>query len=287
VKQPVLVKVVGEKVDQLKEISQQELETLNNSKATIFEFNREFQLIDYVNENYDSFLRELTVMVKDFNANKHVLTPFIYDEFIRFINRSILNILTSMRTMTDHLETKVKRTYGEQSTEWEELKKQLSLVFDTQFSYCFASKLRNYVQHCGMPPINFSFKNEMADSEIQSSINIDFNRDKLLEDFTKWGTIVKPQLQQQPESFCVFNVLESLVHSLFQVFARFIQKTKFSNVQESRDWILNYIDEPLGYQSNEYAIGYLVPNEDKSVSMKLSWIPASLFEKVEKIERYL
>lgn len=149
-KQTVLVKVIGEKVDQLKEISQQELDALNHSKATIFEFNREFQLIDYVNENYDSFLRELAVMVKDFNTNEHVLTPFIYDEFIRFINRSVLNILTSMRTMTDHLETKVKRTYGEHSTEWGELKKQLSLVFDTQFSYCFASKLRNYVQHCGM-----------------------------------------------------------------------------------------------------------------------------------------
>ncbi len=285
--QLVLVKIVDDKVNPIKEILSSDLELLNNAKASIFEFNREYQLIDYVNENYNSFLHELSTMVNDFNSNDHTLSPFIYDEFIRFINRNILNILTSMRTMTDHLETKVKRTYGEKSPEWSELKKQMSHAFDTEFSYSFASKLRNFVQHCGMPPIHFEFKNEFCTSELQSSVSLEFNRDKLLEGFTKWGTIVKPELQKQPEFFCVFTFLNSLVNTLFGVFARFMKEAKFSEVQASRNWILEYIDEPLGYQSNEYAIGRIVPNDDKSVSMNFSWIPASLFAKVEQIERHL
>lgn len=285
--QLVLVKIVDGTVNQIKEISPSDLELLNNAKASIFDFNREYQLIDYVNENYNSFLRELSTMVNDFNSNDYALSPFIYDEFIRFINRNILNILTSMRTLTDHLETKVKRKYGEQSPEWSELKKQMSYAFDTDFSYSFASKLRNFVQHCGMPPIHFKFKNKFSSSELQSSISLEFNRDKFLEGFAKWGTIVKPKLQNQPEFFCVFTLLDSLVNTLFGVFARFMKETKFSEVQASRNWMLEYIGEPLGYQGNEYAIGRIAHNDDKSVSMDFSWIPASLFAKVEQIELHL
>lgn len=286
-KQVVLVRVVGEKVIQIKEITQSNLDILNKANKSIFEFNREYQLIDYINENYSSFLRELSKMVNDFNSNDNAISPFIYDEFIRFINRNVLNILTSMRTMTDHLETKVKRTYGEKSSEWYELKAQMSHAFDTCFSYSFASKLRNFVQHCGMPPIHFNFKHEFSTSELQSTVLLEFNRDKLLDDFKKWGEIVKPQLQKQPDFFCVFTFLESLVNKLFDVFASFMKETKFSEVQASRDWILEYIGESFDYQNNEYAIGHFVSNDDKSVSMNLSWIPTSLFSKIEKIDQHL
>ncbi|MEZ8952383.1 hypothetical protein AB6E50_05655 [Vibrio cyclitrophicus] len=286
-KQAALVRVVGDEISPIKDITKTDLDTLKNANSSIFEFNREYQLIDYVYENYNSFLLELSNMVQDFNSNGLALSPFIYDEFIRFINRNVLNILTSMKTMTEHLETRVKRTYGNESSQWSELKAQMSRAFDTEFSYSFASKLRNFVQHCGMPPIHFKFKNELATGELRNIVSLELNREKLLDGFTKWGTIVKPQLQQQPEFFCVFTLLDSLVNILFDVFARFMKETKLSEVQASRDWILEYIGESSDYQSNEYAIGYFVPNDDGSVSMNFSWIPASLFSKVKTIEHHL
>jgi len=284
---PILVKVDGDNVNKLKVISEVELTIITEAKSEIFTFNREYQLLDYVNENYNAFLRELNKMVNDFNSGEQVLSPFVYDEFIRFINRSILNLLTSMRTMTDHLEAKVKRSYGKNSDECKLLKKHLSNAFDTGFSYCFASKLRNFVQHSGMPPFRFDIDNRFDSEDITCKVLLEFDRDELLSGYDSWGGIVKPKLEAQEEYFCAFTIIDSLVKKLFKVYACFMQETTLQKVQNSRDRILNYINEPKGYASNDYAIGYFKPGEDKRLSIELSWIPASLFAKIESIEMYL
>ncbi|PNH95343.1 hypothetical protein [Vibrio diazotrophicus] len=286
-KEAVLVKVNGEDINRQQKISQEELERIEQAKHEIFEFNREYQLLDYVNENYHSFLCELQNQIHVHNHSGEVLTPFSYDEFIRFINRSLLNLLTSMRTMTDHLEARVKCIYGSESEEWLNLKQLFSQAFDNEFSYCFASKLRNFVQHVGMPPIHFSLDDTFESTQIECHVKLEFSRDELLKSYDSWGAIVKPRLQAQTEFFCVFKFLESLVNSLFDIYARFKKATSLSRVQEARSYILQLINEPKGYASNEYAVGYIDHCEDGKLSIELSWLPATLFGKLELVEQHL
>ncbi|OQQ05431.1 hypothetical protein [Vibrio crassostreae] len=283
----VLVKVSGENINPQQQISQKELERIDQAKHEIFEFNREYQLLDYVNENYHSFLRELQNKIHVHHHSGEVLTPFIYDEFICFINRSVLNLLTSMRTMTDHLEARVKGTYGSESEEWKTLKQLFSHAFDNEFSYCFASKLRNFVQHVGMPPIHFSLDDRFESTQVECHVKLEFSRDELLKSYDSWGAIVKPKLQAQTEFFCVFEFLESLVNSLFDIYARFKKTTSLPRVQEARSYILQLINKPQGYASNEYAVGYFEHGEDGKLSIKLSWLPATLFEKLDLVEQHL
>ncbi|EMA2426538.1 hypothetical protein U2G59_001414 [Vibrio alginolyticus] len=283
----VLVKVSGDKINPQKKISHDDLERIEQAKHEIFEFNREYQLLDYVNENYISFLRELNYMIHSHHSSGEALTPFIYDEFFRFINRSLLNLLTSMRTMTDHLEARVKRTYGSESEEWKNLKKLLSYAFDNEFSYCFASKLRNFVQHVGMPPIQFTLDDKFETTQIECLVKLEFNRDELLNRYDSWGAIVTPRLEAQSEYFCVFEILKSLVNSLFDIYARFKKETSLPRVQEARDFILQFINKTQGYTSNEYAVGYFEKGEEDDLSIRLSWLPTALFEKVSLVEQHL
>lgn len=282
-----LVKVSGENINPQMKISQEDLERIDQAKHEIFEFNREYQLLDYVNENHNSFLRELQNKINGHYNSGEVLTPFIYDEFIRFINRSLLNLLTSMRTMTDHLEARVKRTYGSESEEWKILKRLLSHAFDNEFSYCFASKLRNFVQHVGMPPIHFSLDDKFESTHIECHVKLEFSRDELLNSYDSWGAVVKPRLQAQAEFFCVFEIIETLVNSLLDIYARFKKETSLPKVQEARDYILQLINEPQGYVSNEYAVGYFEKGEGGKLSIRLSWLPATLFEKLNLVEQHL
>ncbi|WP_323083756.1 hypothetical protein [Aeromonas jandaei] len=282
----VLLKVSGENICQQRELSQEDLLHLKQAQHEIIEFNKEYQLLDYVNENYNSFMREIINMVNEHHNSGHVLTPFIYDEFIRFINRSLLNLLTSMRTMTDHLEAKVKRVYGADSQEFLTLKRLFSNAFDTHFHYGFSCKLRNFVQHVGMPPFSFSMGSAIGDANIKYNIKLDFERDELLMKYDSWGP-VKKRLMAQDERFSVFEIIEDLVDTLFDIYAIFKAETSLKKVQDARDYILNFIGEPKGYALHEYGIGQFTPDGDKRMSIQLTWLPTALFDKLTLVERHL
>ena len=72
-------------------------------------------------------------------------------ELTRLINRRLSNYLSSMRLFLDYTERRLKRTYSPESHEVAEFKAVCSGIFDSDFSYRFAWKLRNYAQHFGMP----------------------------------------------------------------------------------------------------------------------------------------
>jgi len=67
------------------------------------------------------------------------------------LNRRLSNLLSSIRLFLDHSEFAFKRKYGKKSEEVEAFKKYASEKYDSSFSYRFVYKLRNYVQHCGIP----------------------------------------------------------------------------------------------------------------------------------------
>lgn len=282
----VLLKVSGENVCQQKEVSPDDLLHLEQAQHEIIEFNKEYQLLDYVNENYNSFMRELIKMVNDHHNSGHALTPFVYDEFIRFINRNLLNLLTSMRTMTDHLEAKVKRVYGDGSEEFLTLKRLFSNAFDTHFHYGFSCKLRNFVQHVGMPPCSFKMGGSFGGANIKYNIKLDFERDELLRKYDSWGP-VKKRLMAQDERFSVFEIIKDLVDTLFDVYAKFKAETSLNKVLEARDYILDFIGEPKGYALHEYGIGQLTLDGDERLSIQLTWLPTALFDKLTLVERHL
>ena len=122
-------------------------------------------------------------------------------------NMYLLNFFTAMRTYLDHVETRIKRWYGDKSPEVAQFKSAVSKQYDTTDSYAFVYKLRNYSQHCGMPIGGIALSASVApDKEIfgtlvdgsgSRALRVYFDRDNLLREFDSWGAKVKSYLSAQ------------------------------------------------------------------------------------------
>ncbi len=117
------------------------------------------------------------------------------------VNRCVLNFLSSVRMFLDHKETELKRL-GEVGTQrLANFKRITNQAFDNDFSYRFLYKLRNYVQHCGVPMGRFGYSECLEDDTVTRELVVNFDRDILLQNFD-WGK-VGPDLQSQPEGFSI------------------------------------------------------------------------------------
>jgi len=121
-------------------------------------------------------------------------------------NRLLLNLLSSGRTLVDHLETFLKRKYGKDSAEALRFKAKTAEIFDLNFEYRFIYKLRNYAQHCGFPLTLFTLdthnKREGDFLRVEVLFKPLFKRDELLSKYKEWGP-AKSGLESQEESFPV------------------------------------------------------------------------------------
>jgi len=106
------------------------------------------QLYHFVRLNYDEYVGLLKRYLQEYTQN-----PRAVDMRVMYfnINRHIFNYLSSIRMFLDHNEYNLKKRYGSDSPRVKRFKKTCSQIYDNSFSYRFLYKLRNYVQHCGMP----------------------------------------------------------------------------------------------------------------------------------------
>ena len=115
---------------------------------------------------------------------------------------SIVNWLTAMRLFLDHEETELKRRFGKQPSEVEAFTAATAEAFDAEDpGYRFASKFRNYVQHCGVPLSRIDFvRLQGSNPRAKQSVRLLVDRDELLAKFDGWGP-VKKDLQATRPSF--------------------------------------------------------------------------------------
>ena len=193
----------------------------------------------------------------------------------------LLNFMMSVRTFLDHMETHVKRMYGKNSSETDLFKNLTSTEFDSKFSYKFMYKLRNYVQHCGMPPINYSKSKVLEGGIPHASITAEFDKNALLAGFDSWGAIVKPELESQSDNFNVFDIVHEFYWSILSVYVRFAEATTFSSTWAAKARILEIIKQPETYNKDDYCLLNIFDRGEGKVDLNMSWIPASLFQKID------
>ncbi|KDN54584.1 hypothetical protein [Flavobacterium seoulense] len=192
------------------------------------------------------------------------------------LNRLILNLLSSIRTYLDHTETRLKKTYGEQSSEFQFFKKATSEAFDNNFEYRFLVKLRNYSQHCGLPTGSIS----LTDDQNGQSLSLMLVRDKLIENYDAWGALVKPDLQKQDEQFDVFPVLDKKINLLKKINSD-LSEILLEKISEEGKNLLSLI---LLVQTKTNGIGIPclleVSGTEQKASMKLRWFPFDIISRI-------
>lgn len=277
-----LARVERDNIKGLRKLSEFEVQEVRDCNKEIFDFNRHFKLVEYVLYNFACFKACIENSLQSFAKETDTIGRYDLDAFGHEVNITLLNLMMSARTFLDHMETSIKREYGKESSESELFKSLAAKEFDDKFSYKFMYKLRNYVQHCGMPPLNYS-KSKTLDNETPfATLELQFNRNALLSEYNGWGAIVKPELEAQQEQFDAFFIVNEFITSILRIYICFTGSTSFHKTKKARERIAEIISQSEFYFDDDYCLFSASENEDGKVNFSMSFIPASLFRKIEQ-----
>jgi hypothetical protein len=193
--------VTNKDITTIRELSKSEYDDYSASAKCLFDFLYDWQLYFFVRLNYDEYTKLLKRYLQEYAENPRTTNMrAMYFE----INRCMSNYLFSFRMFLDHNTYNLVKRYGSQSPQFTKFKKICSHVYDDSFSYRFLSKLRNYVQHCGIPlgSVHLAAKESgLIPGGIERSLSVEFDRDSLLEKFENWGSRVRAEVQKLPRHF--------------------------------------------------------------------------------------
>lgn len=274
------------KINEIRPLGNEEVEVYDTQKNILMEFVNDFALVEYVRLNYESLMELLNETIIKVAKDPSFIGSYPFKTFPFLLNTRILNYMMSVKTLLDHMETSINRRYGEDSTEFVEFKALTANEFDSKFSYRFMYKLRNFVQHCGMPPLSYTISKSL--DETSCTLNIElivyFMRDELIRGFSKWGALVKADLTQMDESFPILPIFNEHINSIFKVYILFNEKYHITKALKAKEYIINFIGERSDYIDDEYIIAKLKKTET-GLSINKKTIPTSALEKISDFYR--
>lgn len=276
-----LARVEGDGIKVIRPLSDEEVQEIRSCNKEIFDFNRHFKLVEYVLYNFSCLKKVVEGSLERFAESSETIGRYDLDSFGHEININLLNLMMSARTFLDHMETFAKREYGKPSEAVDLFKELTAEEFDSRFSYKFMYKLRNYVQHCGMPPLSYSKSKSFDEHAPYVGITLMFDRDALISGFDGWGSIVKPQLESQYNKFDAFAIIEEFVLSILRIYIRFYDEIRFNETLEARARIAEIIEQSEVYFEDDYCLFSASEKDGGKVTFNMSWVPASIFRKVE------
>jgi hypothetical protein len=203
----------------LRMLTAEEYMQCSDAATQLAKFRAARQIIKITYMNAREFEESIKEIEKVYSSEAGVTREWITDLAIR-LNQRILNFLSSMRTYLDHMETRLNRSYGNESKQFTEFKAATAKEFDDHFAYRFISKLRNYTQHCGMPLGKIAGLSRLPtpnpDEAAHHSLDFFFMKSELLKNFSGWGK-VKPELEELPDEFPLRDYIGEVVESLRRI----------------------------------------------------------------------
>src|SRR5258706_4784371 len=121
------------------------------------------------------------------------------NRILNTLNRHLMNYLASWRPLVDHHKTRYTKLERRGVRYLERFNALREEIETASFYYRFFDKLRNYVQHCGLP-LDVLEAREWPDESgvLVPYIAVSFHRDTLLMKYSGWED-VKRELELQPE----------------------------------------------------------------------------------------
>ena len=159
----------------IREISPSEMLEIRDALGRIGEFENSCNLYEICDSNYESILSFHGQLATNYPPNRNRADEFMKDA-AQEMNRLLLNYLSSFKTFLDHLQTRYSRSPLKEHRYLTAFNNICSTCFDMNFHYRFFSKLRDYVQHCGLP-VQYV---EIKENPGRIDISMSFDRDVLL-----------------------------------------------------------------------------------------------------------
>jgi hypothetical protein len=209
-------------VKSLLELSHEEYERCVQACHALDTYKRDAQLFQIVLWNHEEFKelidRYLTAYIEKNFDGLPARSPDLN------LNRCLLNLLSAIRSYLDYVETSVKRKYGDASLNAAKFKKYCSDAYDSNFSYRFLYRLRNYAQHCGLPLTKISFNSgtsKRGPELVHHSLDVGIGRDELLDSNFNWGNLLK-EIADQPTLIDVTYHVNQMMSRLKDIHSNYL-----------------------------------------------------------------
>lgn len=202
----------------IRKLSSSEIETFNDSLKKLDIIQNHLDLFIIVHHSFEDIKMFVEYYFKEYTINEENINQNNQRKMYIDINRMINNYLSAVKQFLDHSEHTLKSRYGKNSDNVNKFKDFCSNCYDTNFSYRFLYKLRNYVQHCGMPVGNIIINSKLDDSnlnKVHSELKLEFDRDELLEKFN-WKKL-KNEINSLSPKFDIIPLIFDLQNHIMEI----------------------------------------------------------------------
>ena len=210
--------------------------------------------------------------------------PISHTAIVSFMS-SCINWLNSALLFLNHEEAWLKRTYGDQSSQFKSFKDATSRAYDGSVAYRFAYKLRNYSTHCGPPVTTVSVNRASADeirAGVKQKIIFELNRDLLLSNFD-WGSKVRSDLMAMDAQFELLPLIREATECLRQIMfevSRIDIREAVGKIPIIDDWLRRMSPDRIG----EPALVSLTPTSAGGYQVTPKPIPISAMDKLRAVD---
>lgn len=203
----------------LRELTDDEVSVFEQSHSALQEFKQTRRLMDLVliNDETVSTLQDSVIArsTGDRRTEEPELTGLVHH-----LDAAVVNYLTATRLYLDHRHRQLKRRYGDDSPQLLAFTQQRALEYDSFGEYRFVYKLRNYVQHCGMPLQVARTSRRLIVRDGAEAVEFvpmyGCKREQLLEEYDEWGA-AKAFLKSQAAEFPLLPLLQAFTDSLRRI----------------------------------------------------------------------
>jgi len=184
------------RLEQIRPVGEEELARITSAVKQVGDFAANSSLYEICDANYKELTGHYEKVRSEYQATHNMEDP-IGSNILTELNRLLMNYLSSYKSMIDHYQTRYTRL-DRQGTKWlQSFKLYTSKHYEFSFAYFY--KLRDYVQHCGLPlgGVNAGFHRDERGGVV-TEFSVYFDRDKLLSTSDRWHG-VRRDLQAQPQ----------------------------------------------------------------------------------------
>ena len=255
-------------------MSKLEFDKYSDQINSLSKLSRDENLFRMVELNYQDIQNLIDKTLKQIAEKK--ADQSIFDYLFLDINRLILNFLSSIRTYLDHTETRLKKQYGKDSSEFKIFKEKTSYAYDNNFSYRFLYKLRNFAQHCGLPASAFN----ITSSDEGNFLKLSLVRNDLIKNYDGWGKL-KTELANQDEQFDILELLLVKI-DLLKVINTDINRLTYEYYKEAGFELLHLLLKTKGMKGGPCLVAS--KGNPKGLNLVISHFPFEIIGKVTGAE---
>lgn len=209
------------------EITQEEVETLNNAFSITGDYHAIKQIRDIVVENgleFKSWMKSERLQAKrDAGLSS--------ERLILFSNKLVLNYASSIKTFIDMTQRLLKHRKPDAVKDFLAL---TNKFYDDHLEYRFWANFRNYIVHCSFPYCNFH-------EAVGSNCEVRCPQKHLLK-FDNWKHS-RADIEQMPEYIDLPGMVDemsSLIHALYLQFFYYVASDIFSGYNTYQEFLKKY-----------------------------------------------